>query len=77
MPIASTLAICQDLENAEGVDLSLLYLGRAAHLRGDGGHSNTLLKESQALFKDLGDSRGVAGVLLEMGRVARRVCRPE
>ena len=31
---------------------------------------NTLLEESLALFKDLGDSRGVAEVLLELGRVA-------
>ena len=64
-----SLAICQDLEDAEGVALSLLYLGYAAHMRGDEAHSNTLLEDSLAVFKGLGDSRSVAEVLLQLGRV--------
>lgn len=39
-------------------------------MRGDEARSNTLLEESLAVFEDLGDSRGVAEVLLELGRVA-------
>jgi ATP/maltotriose-dependent transcriptional regulator MalT len=39
-------------------------------MRGDDARSNAFLEESLALFKDLGDSRGVAEVLLELGRVA-------
>jgi len=39
-------------------------------MRGDEARSNTLLEESLVVFKDLGDSRGVAEVLLELGRVA-------
>jgi hypothetical protein len=39
-------------------------------MRGEGARSGTLLEESLAVFEDLGDSRGVAEVLLEQGRVA-------
>jgi hypothetical protein len=39
-------------------------------MRGDEARSSTLLEESLVLFEGLGDSRGVAEVLLELGRVA-------
>jgi ATP/maltotriose-dependent transcriptional regulator MalT len=39
-------------------------------MRGDDARSNTLLEESLVAFTDLVDSRGVAEVLLELGRVA-------
>ena len=51
--------------------MSLLYLGRAAHMRGDDTRSKTLLEESLVMFKDSGDTRGIAEALLELGRVAR------
>ena len=65
-----SLDISRDLEDAEGIALSLLYLGRAAHMRGDNVRSEALLKDSLSLFEDSGDSRGIVEVLLEMGRVA-------
>jgi tetratricopeptide (TPR) repeat protein len=66
-----SLDISRDLEDAEGIALSLIYLGRAAHMRGEAARSETLLKESLVVFRESGDSRGVAEVLLELGRVAR------
>jgi hypothetical protein len=39
-------------------------------MRGDDARSNTLLEESLMVFKHSDDSRGVAEVLLELGRVA-------
>ncbi len=39
------LVISRDLEDAEGIALSLLYLGRTAHLQGDDARSKTLLEE--------------------------------
>ena len=39
-------------------------------MRGDDARSNTLLEENLMVFKDSVGSRGVAEVLLELGRMA-------
>jgi len=39
-------------------------------MRGDDARSNTLLEENLMVFKDSVSSRGVAEVLLELGRMA-------
>ena len=40
-------------------------------MKGDAARSETLLKESLEVFRESGDSRGIAEVFLELGRVAR------
>jgi hypothetical protein len=48
-----SLSICRDLEDAEGIALSLLYLGYATHMLGDEVSSSTLWRKAWRCSKTL------------------------
>jgi predicted ATPase/DNA-binding SARP family transcriptional activator len=65
-----SLAIFRELDNKEGIALSLRGLGNVAHARWDYGAAQALAEESLAIQRELGDKRGIASSLWTLGRVA-------
>ncbi len=69
--LEEALDIYRELEDQQGIALSLNYLGNVARLQGNRQPANLLYEESLALSRELSDQHGISVALSNLGNIAK------